>query len=113
MAIEGTTLTADEFISALTAIVSDESRRESRIQDALGIAANPEATFVRTELIELAASGAGGEPVTVTAVGDLTINGVTNQVEIPLEAQLVDGMTWWSDRPTSSSLTMALRSRWY
>ncbi len=28
----------------------------------------------------------------MTATGELTINGVTNQVEIPLEAQLVDGM---------------------
>ena len=77
---------------ALTAIVSDESRRDSRIQEALGTDANPEATFVLTEPIDFGAAAADGEAVTVTATGELTINGVTNQVEISLEAQLVDGM---------------------
>jgi polyisoprenoid-binding protein YceI len=92
MTVEGTTVTGGEFVVDLTAIVSDESRRESRIQDALGTAANPEATFVLTEPIELGDAAAAGDPVQVTAVGDLTINGVTNRVEMLLEAQLVDGM---------------------
>src|SRR5918994_2035244 len=45
---------------------------------------------VDTETGELGEGAASGEPVAVAAVGDLTIHGVTRQVEIPLEAQLVD-----------------------
>jgi polyisoprenoid-binding protein YceI len=92
MVIEGTVLTSADYTVDLTAIVSDESRRDRRIQEALGTDANPEATFVLTEPIDFGEAAADGETVTVTATGELTINGVTNQVEIPLEAQLVDGM---------------------
>jgi len=92
IAIEGTTLTGAEITADLTAIVSDESRREDSIQDALNTSTNPEATFVLTEPIELGDGAAEGEVVEAVATGDLTINGVTNQVEIDLEAQLVDGM---------------------
>ncbi|MCA9849853.1 MAG: YceI family protein, partial [Dehalococcoidia bacterium] len=34
---------------------------------------------------------ASGEPISATAVGDLTIHGVTNRVELALQGQLVDG----------------------
>ena len=33
----------------------------------------------------------GARPVSVTASGEMTINGVTNAVDFPLAAQLVDG----------------------
>jgi YceI-like domain len=49
------------------------------------------ATFVLTEPIELGDAVTSGETVTVSAVGELTIHGVTTAVTIPLEAQLVDG----------------------
>ena len=58
----------------------------------LGTASNPEATFTLTEPIELGAEASGGDSVEVTASGELTINGVTNPVEITLEAQLIDTM---------------------
>jgi polyisoprenoid-binding protein YceI len=89
--IDGTTLTEAEITADLTAIVSDESRRDSRIQEALGTGVNPQATFVLTEPLELGETAADGETVAVTATGDLTVNGVTNEIEMPLEAQLVDG----------------------
>ena len=41
--------------------------------------------------MELGPGAAAGEPVEVTAAGALTIHGVTNEVEVALEAQLVDG----------------------
>jgi len=44
-----------------------------------------------TEPADLGEEAAAGELVNVSAVGELTINGVTNTVEIPLQAQLVDG----------------------
>ena len=33
-----------------------------------------------------------GEPIAATAIGDLTLHGVTRRVEIPLEGQLTDGL---------------------
>ena len=91
MTIDGTTVTEASFEVDLTTITTNESRRDDKVQQALDTGANPTATFVLTEPIELGAGAADGESVSVTAVGDLTINGVTRQVEFPLEAQLVDG----------------------
>jgi polyisoprenoid-binding protein YceI len=45
---------------------------------------------VLTEPIDFGAAVTSGEAVTVNAVGELTIHGVTTTVSIPLEAQLVD-----------------------
>lgn len=90
--IDGTTLTSAELVVDLTSVVSDESRREDAIQRALGTGSNPSASFVLTEPIELGDAAASGELVSVIAVGELTLNGVANTVDIPLEAQLVDGM---------------------
>ena len=89
--IDGTTLTAAEITVDLTSMVSDQARRENAIQRALGTSANPQATFVLTEPIELSQAAASGEMVDVVASGELTLNGVTNAVEIPLQAQLIDG----------------------
>jgi polyisoprenoid-binding protein YceI len=90
--IEGTTVTSVEMDVDLTAIVSDQTRREDAIQKALGTGSNPNATFTLTEPIDLGEAASSGELVTVVATGELTVNGVTNTVEIPLQAQLVDGM---------------------
>ena len=86
--IEGTTLTAASIEADLTQIVSDESRREDSIQRALGTSANPTATFTLTQPVELGEAAATGEVVTVTATGTLTVNGVTQEVTVPLSAQL-------------------------
>ena len=75
----------------MTSIVSDQARREDAIQRALGTGTNPEATFVLTEPVELGEAAASGEMVEVVAAGELTLNGETNTVEVPLQAQLVDG----------------------
>jgi polyisoprenoid-binding protein YceI len=88
--IEGTTLTAASFEVDITTITTNESRRDDRVQDALETAVLPTGTFTLTEPVSLGEGAASGEPVAATAVGDLTIHGVTRQVEIPLEAQLVD-----------------------
>jgi len=90
--IEGTTLTSAEVVADLTSIVSDQTRREDAMQRALGTGSNPEATFTLTESIDLGEDAASGEVVDAVATGELTVNGVTNTVEIPLQAQLVDGM---------------------
>ena len=92
IAIDGTTLTSAKLVVDLTSMVSDEPRREDKIQQALGTGSNPDATFVLTEPVDLGEEAVAGDLVSVSAVGELTINGVTNTVEIPLQAQLVDGM---------------------
>ena len=74
----------------MTAITTNESRRDDKVQSALDTAEFPTATFVLTEPIELGAAAADGEPVSTTATGELTIHGVTTTVTIPIEAQLVD-----------------------
>jgi polyisoprenoid-binding protein YceI len=88
--IDGTTLSSAEIVVDLTSIQSDEARREGRIQQALGTDASPTATFLLTEPIRLGDGAAKGEVVSAVATGELTINGVTNTVEIPVEARLVD-----------------------
>ncbi len=90
--IEGTTLDAVDITVDLTSIVSDRSRREGAIQRALNTSANPEATFVLTEAIDLGAEAETGATVAASATGDLTINGVTMPVTIPIEAKLVEGL---------------------
>ena len=89
--IEGTTLTAVTIDADLTAITTNDSRRDDEVQDALETSNYPTASFVLTEPIEFGDAAATGQTVTVDAVGELTIHGVTRTVTIPLEAQLVDG----------------------
>lgn len=86
--IDGTELTEATFEADMTAITTNESRRDDRVQSALDTGNFPTATFVLTEPVDLGAAAESGEPVSVTAVGELTVKGVTQAVSIPLEAQL-------------------------
>ena len=88
--IDGTTVTSDDIEVDLTTITTNNSRRNSKVQEALETDQFPTATFSLTDPIELGAGAADGEKVSVTGTGDLTIHGVTRSVEVPLEAQLVD-----------------------
>ena len=89
--IDGTTVSSADIEVDMTTITTNESRRDNKVQEALETGEFPTATFSLTEPIDLGAQAAEGEPVSVTATGELTIHGVTQQVEIPLEARLVDG----------------------
>ena len=89
--IEGSTLTAAEFEVDLTTVTTNHSRRDDRVQSALETGTYPTATFTLTEPIELGDAATAAEAVSVVATGDLTIHGETQQVEIPIDAQLVDG----------------------
>ncbi len=61
------------------------------MQSALATSQYPTATFTLTQSVDLGPAAATGASISVTAVGDLTIHGTTKQVEIPLQAQLVNG----------------------
>ncbi len=90
--LEGSDILSVIVEADLTGIVTNDSRRDSRVQSALNTSEFPVATFTLTEPIALGSVPAEGEPVTVTAIGELTINGITQPVEFPLEAQLTSGL---------------------
>ena len=89
--IDGTTVTAADIEVDMTTITTNDSRRDDKVQEALETGEFPTATFSLTEPVELGDGATTGDEVSVTATGDLTIHGVTQQVEMPLQAQLVDG----------------------
>ena len=88
--IEGTTLVSAAIEADFTAIVSNDDRRDNKIQGALETDQFPTATFVLTEPADLGTIPASGESISVTVKGDLTVHGVTNAIEMPLQAQLID-----------------------
>ncbi|MEM9038172.1 MAG: YceI family protein [Actinomycetota bacterium] len=90
--LEGTTLVAAEISADLSQITTNDSRRDSRARGALDTDQFPLATFVLTSPVEFPEGAADGDAIQVLASGDLTIKGVTQAVEFPLEAQLVNGV---------------------
>jgi len=87
--IDGTTLTDAEIEADMTALSTNDSRRDDNVQDALETGEFPTATFTLTEPIDLGDAVETGEATAVDATGDLTIHGVTTTVDLPLEAQVV------------------------
>jgi polyisoprenoid-binding protein YceI len=90
LVIDGTTVSDVTIEADLSQLVTNDSRRDRAARDALDTDQFPLATFVQTQPLEIPAEAAAGGPVSVTAVGDLTIHGVTLPVEVPIQAQLVD-----------------------
>ena len=90
LTIDGGQLTAADITVDMTTIVSNDSRRENAIRGAIGASENPTATFVLTGPVELPDGISDGETVTVDAVGDLTVNGVTNSTTFTISALVRD-----------------------
>ena len=91
LTITGDELTAAEFTVDMTSITTDEARRDNRVQLALETQQFPTATFALTEPVTLGPGAAAGSPVSVTVNGEFTAHGLTRPVQVPIEAQLVDG----------------------
>jgi polyisoprenoid-binding protein YceI len=90
----GASLSATDanFEVDLTQLRSNESRRDNRIRtDGLQTNRFPKATFVSTGPITLPPETVTGQPVKASAVGDLTIHGVTKRVTIPLDVRVAGG----------------------
>ena len=86
----GTTLTAGEIVADVTQLTSDDSRRDGAIQrQALETGTFSEASFRLTEPVDLGATPAAGESFTADATGELTLQGVTRTVTVPINGQLV------------------------
>lgn len=101
---DGAQLTAGTIEVDTTTIASDESRRDNRMRDeGLQTDQFPTATFTITAPVDVPASALGGTPTDLTLTGDLTLHGVTRAVEIPAQAQLVDGQI-----QVAGALTFAL-----
>ncbi|MBA3289310.1 MAG: YceI family protein [Acidimicrobiia bacterium] len=86
---DATTLTEATFEVDMATITTNDSRRDDQVARALEVDDFPTGTFTLTEPVDLGDAATSGDVVEVTAVGDLSIHGVTEPVEIPLEAQLI------------------------
>jgi polyisoprenoid-binding protein YceI len=93
LTLADTTISEASFEADLTTLQSDSGMRDGQLgRQGLETDAFPTATFVLGEPIELGSVPAEGETIQATAVGDLTLHGVTQRVEIPVEARLADGV---------------------
>jgi polyisoprenoid-binding protein YceI len=83
-AVSAASLTVD--VNTLT---SDRSMRDQRIHS-MGLQSDryPQATFVLTSPIPLPANAGSGQIFNVSAVGQLTIHGVTKTVTIPMQVKV-------------------------
>ncbi len=86
--IAGSSVESVEMTADMTQLESDKDRRDDSMRgDGIETDTFPDATFALTEPIDLGEVPSVGEAMTVTAIGDLTIHGVTNSVELELEAR--------------------------
>jgi polyisoprenoid-binding protein YceI len=89
--IDGTQLTDASVEADFTQLVSDISRRDNAMKRAMGVEEFPTGTFTLTEPIDFGEVPDEGATTTFTAVGDLTVNGITHPAEVQMEASLADG----------------------
>lgn len=93
LVLDGTALTSVEITADLTTLESDDDRRDGQLRrQGIETEAYPTATFVLAEPVDLPDGALDGETVDVVAVGDLTLHGVTQGVEVPITATLADGV---------------------
>lgn len=89
MEADGTSITAVSLVAEMGTLTTDNGQRDRAMRtQALETTEFPQATFLLTSPIELGAIPAAGETISVVATGDLTIHGVTQSVDFPLDAQL-------------------------
>jgi polyisoprenoid-binding protein YceI len=88
LVVEGTTVTEATFEVDMTTFESDQSRRDGQFEGRImEVDQFPTATFVLTEPIDLGGEPADGEEFTVTATGDLTLHGVTQEITVELRGR--------------------------
>ena len=93
LTISGSTVTAASISADLTALVSDAPQRDGELGDS-GIQSNqfPTATFALTQPIALGSIPSDGATISATAVGKLTLHGVTRDVQVALKARRQGGL---------------------
>ncbi len=89
LTIVGTKVTAVDISADLTALQSDDSQRDNQLRNnGIQFSQFPAATFKLTSPIDLGTVPADGKEISVTASGQLTLHGVTRDVEVALKAKL-------------------------
>ena len=89
LVLEGSTITAVDITADMTALESDDDRRDGQLErQAIQTGTFPTSTFKLTTPIELSKLPEDGGSVTATATGELTLHGVTKTVQVPIEARL-------------------------
>lgn len=89
LTINGSHLTAATITADLTALRSDDQRRDGQLVDhGLETGIFPTATFILTSPIDLGTDPTSGQEIDVTATGTLELHGVTKSVQVPLKARL-------------------------
>ena len=89
MTLQGTEVSAATITADLTALESNDNRRDGQLShQGIETSSFPTATFTLTSPIDLGSIPADGTQVKVTAKGQLTLHGVTKDVEIPMTAQI-------------------------
>ncbi len=93
LTFDGAAITAVEITVDMTTLQSDDNRRDNQLRSR-GIETDdfPTATFVLTQPIALEGVPEPEVPISATAVGELTMHGVTRTVEVALEGQLTGGL---------------------
>lgn len=90
---DGENITAVEIEVDLTTLKSDDSRRDNQLgRRGLQTRTFPTATFILTTPIPIGEVPQEGVLVSATAIGKLTFHGVTQEVAIDLEGQLINGL---------------------
>ena len=90
MTISESGVTAVDVTADLSKLDSGDQRRENSLADRyLDFNTYPTAQFTLTEPIVLEEIPAAGEQFTTTAIGDLTLHGVTREVSVDTDAQLL------------------------
>ena len=94
MTVDGSAVLSVAVEADMTTLTSDSSSRDGQLRDR-GLETNtfPTASFVLTQPMDLGVTPTVGQSVSAVAVGDLTLHGVTNEIEMPVEAELIDGQT--------------------
>ncbi len=91
MTIDGTTVTDASFTVDVGSITSDESRRDSQFRGRImEVDQFPDATFTLGAPIEFSGVPAAGQQITASAIGDLTLHGVTRPVTFDVTAEAGD-----------------------
>jgi polyisoprenoid-binding protein YceI len=89
LTISRTQLTAATISADLTALQSDDQRRDGQLVDhGIETATFPNATFTLTTPVDLGTDPTSGAEIDVTATGQLTLHGQTKTVQIALKTRL-------------------------
>jgi polyisoprenoid-binding protein YceI len=89
LVLDGTAITTVDVTADLTSLESDDDRRDGQLRrQAIETEQFPEAKFTLSTPIDLGSLPADGGTVQATATGQLTLHGVTKEIQVPVQASL-------------------------